>query len=230
MTNGEQADEAPGPLLNVGQSIEWTYLVTNTGEVAVEDIAVTDDQIGAITCPSATLEPGESMICTATGEAVRGQYENLGSVVVFSASGQQATDTDPSHYFGVGQGADGCSHGYWKNHPESWVGYAPEDLLVDVFEQIALYPELASDTLDDGLRYGGGPGALGGAKNLIKQAVASLLNGAHPSIDFTYSDLVVRVLVNNALATLDRNEMLKLAEALDEQNNTGCNLDAADDQ
>jgi hypothetical protein len=102
-TNGDDADAAPGPTITVGETVTWTYVVTNTGGFDLSDVTVTDDQIGAISCPQDTLEPSESMTCTATGTATVGQYENLGT-----ASGDwlseggplPVTDSDPSHYFG----------------------------------------------------------------------------------------------------------------------------------
>ena len=47
------------------EEVTWSYLVTNTGEVAVTGIAVTDSAGATITCPDTSLEPGFSMICTA---------------------------------------------------------------------------------------------------------------------------------------------------------------------
>ena len=62
--------------------------------------------LGEITCPSTTLQPGESMVCTAIGTAWVGQYSNLGTVTavyedVTSDNGETiVTDSDQSHYFG----------------------------------------------------------------------------------------------------------------------------------
>lgn len=50
-----------------GTSVTWKYLVTNTGQTVLTDIAVADDQVGTATCPKTELAVGESMTCSATG-------------------------------------------------------------------------------------------------------------------------------------------------------------------
>lgn len=100
-TNGEDADTPTGPEVEVGDVVTWTYEVTNTGNVTLTDVAVTDDQIGDITCPEDELAPGGVMTCTATGIAVLGQYANMGTVVGTPPTGSQVTDKDPSHYVAV---------------------------------------------------------------------------------------------------------------------------------
>jgi uncharacterized repeat protein (TIGR01451 family) len=103
-TNGEDADAAPGPSIPVGQAVNWTYVVTNTGNVTLTNVTVTDDKLAssAITCaPSsnnviASLAVGASATCTASGTAVAGQYANVGT-----ATSGTVSDTDPSHYFGA---------------------------------------------------------------------------------------------------------------------------------
>src|SRR5262249_22687176 len=105
-TNGADANAAPGPSIPVGSPVTWSYLVTNTGNVPLNSIAVSDDILGAITCPGTSLAPGETMTCTATGVAVAGQYENNGTVTAAPTSGGTVTATDPSHYFGSAAGID----------------------------------------------------------------------------------------------------------------------------
>jgi plastocyanin len=106
-TNGEDADTPTGPVVAVGSTVTWTYVVTNTGNVALSAVSVTDSDIGAITCPKSALAAGESMSCTATGTAVAGQYANIGSVSGTPPTGPNVTDTDPSHYFGAEPGSIG---------------------------------------------------------------------------------------------------------------------------
>jgi hypothetical protein len=100
-TNGADADTPTGPEILVGDPVEWTYVVTNTGSVALTDIGVTDDQDVAVTCPSERLDLGESMTCTATGVAIAGQYANLATVTGLDPFETELVDSDPSHYFGV---------------------------------------------------------------------------------------------------------------------------------
>ena len=109
-TNGEDADVAPGPRIRSGREVTWTYNVTNNGTVILNNIIVIDDMLGEITCPSTTLQPGESMVCTAIGTAWVGQYSNLGTVTavyegVTSDNGRTiVSDSDQSHYFGYNIG------------------------------------------------------------------------------------------------------------------------------
>lgn len=98
-TNGYDADDPAGPQLVVGEAVVWTYEVMNTGSVTVDNVAVTDDIIGVVTCPKTALTPGESMTCTAYGTATEGQYGNVGTVTAKYEGRNVGEDTDPSHYF-----------------------------------------------------------------------------------------------------------------------------------
>ena len=101
LTNGFDADGvASAPHLIQGHPVVWTYVVTNTGNVALSNVAVTDDQGVAVSCPKTTLDPGESMICTGSGTAVASEacYANVGTAVGTPPVGDNVTDSDPSHY------------------------------------------------------------------------------------------------------------------------------------
>ncbi|MEN6410197.1 MAG: hypothetical protein ABFD44_10870, partial [Anaerolineaceae bacterium] len=100
-TNNEDAHVAPGPYVPVGNAITWRYNVTNTGEVAVTNVKVTDDKGVSVTCPKTNLAPAESMTCSATGTAVKGQYSNLGIVTADTPYNTTVSDADVSHYFGA---------------------------------------------------------------------------------------------------------------------------------
>lgn len=112
-TNGADADLPNGPdvpQLQVGDPVLWTYVFTNTGTVALNNLILTDDILGEIgpngvtgtTCPigGITLQPGETFTCSATGIAELGLYANMGIITGTSVSQTpaQVTDRDPSHY------------------------------------------------------------------------------------------------------------------------------------
>lgn len=99
-TNTFDADDAADAVeLVEGDAIEWTYVVTN-GEVAVENVAVTDDKGVAISCPKTALAADEVMECTGTGTAgATDLYTNIGTVLADPVGGgDPVTDADPSNY------------------------------------------------------------------------------------------------------------------------------------
>jgi uncharacterized repeat protein (TIGR01451 family) len=101
-TNGVDADGPPGPLIVVGQAVEWVYEVTNTGNVTLTAVAVEDDQPGVVpACPIDVLGPDDVMTCTAAGVAVEGQYANIGTARGTPPIPIEVSDSDPSHYLGV---------------------------------------------------------------------------------------------------------------------------------
>jgi hypothetical protein len=96
--NGQDADTAPGPTITAGSAVSWTYAVTNTGDINLTEVKVTDSKGVAVSCPKTSLRPGESMTCTASGTAVSGNYENIGSVAAKSPCDETVQASDPSHY------------------------------------------------------------------------------------------------------------------------------------
>jgi hypothetical protein len=104
-TNGVDADMPTGPEICVDGLVLWTYEVANTGNVWLTRVRVTDDNLGSINCPKSTLDPDESMTCSARGTAPAEagvQYGNLGSVVGWALDGSvKVDDGDPSHYISI---------------------------------------------------------------------------------------------------------------------------------
>jgi hypothetical protein len=118
---------------------------------------------------------------------------------------------DPNHY--------GCSHGFWKQHDGIWpTGYLPSAPITNFFSDVP--SDLELDSLSDALGYSGGPGAVGAAKILLRNAVASLLN-SESGINYSLLTCDLITLVNNALASENRDTMLDLEELLDAYNNLG---------
>ena len=102
-TNGEDADNAPGPSILVGSAVTWRYVVTNTGTINLTGIVVVDDRGVSVNCINQTnLPAGQTMTCSGSGIATAGQYNNVGRVTANSVSGS-VDDSDPSHYLGITQ-------------------------------------------------------------------------------------------------------------------------------
>ena len=99
-TNGQDADNPTGPSIPAGDPVLWTYEVTNTGNVDLDNVVVTDDQGVVVDCPQDTLDIGQSMTCTGDGIADPGQYANVSTVTGVAPDGTTVDDMDPSHYFG----------------------------------------------------------------------------------------------------------------------------------
>lgn len=226
LTNGEDANTEPGPKIQVGSTVLWTYVVTNSGDITLTQVTVTDDKGVTVTCPKTVLEPAESMTCTGSGKAVAGQYCNTGKATGKAPDGGTVMDTDPSHYLGQRVGDEGCSPGYWKNHTSSWpaTGYSTSQKVWSVFSQAFRYPTLSNSTLLQALAFQGGSGLSGAAEILLRAGVASLLNASHPSISFPRTAAQVITDVDSALASDSRDTMLGLAAALDADNNLHCPL------
>ena len=79
-TNGQDADSGTGPVVAVGSTVTWKYVVTNNSNVKLSNIVVKDNKEGTISCPKSTLDVDESMTCTKTGKAKVGQYANIATV------------------------------------------------------------------------------------------------------------------------------------------------------
>jgi len=97
-TNGIDTDVDMTPVLLVGNTpvpVTWTYEVTNTGNTALTNVAVTDDQEGQV-CTIASLPVGATEICTLTGTAIRGMYRNSAT-----ATDGTVSASDQSEYIGV---------------------------------------------------------------------------------------------------------------------------------
>ena len=83
-----------------GDLISYELLVTNTGNVTLTGVLVSDPGVIGPTCPTDTLAPGANMTCTATyaitqADIDAGVYDNIASVA--TAEGPERTDdhTEP---------------------------------------------------------------------------------------------------------------------------------------
>ncbi len=133
--NGNDAQTTPGPNIPRGNAVTWTYDVENTGNTYLKNVTLVDDVTisteadpvpvcnwagsSNLVTPAGVLSPGETVSCTASGTAIRGQYGNNATVTgtptlddgVTAITGKvdangtplptTVSDSDPAHYFGV---------------------------------------------------------------------------------------------------------------------------------
>lgn len=123
--NEEDANEPTGPVVTVGSTVTFTYVVTNTGNVPLADVSVDDDKPGVNPVyqsgdanEDGYLDTNETWIYSATAAAVEGQYKNIGTVTG-TYEDQTVNDDDPAHYFGEYE--TGCVDGtiYSNGQPQA---------------------------------------------------------------------------------------------------------------
>ncbi|MCW2772381.1 MAG: hypothetical protein JWN91_707 [Nocardioides sp.] len=98
-TAGAIADlDGNGP--DAGDTITYGFKVTNTGNVTLNPVTVSDPKLGAITCPSGALAPGADVSCTPKAYALTqadvnlGRVDNTATASGTPPSGSPVTDTD----------------------------------------------------------------------------------------------------------------------------------------
>jgi hypothetical protein len=118
-------------------------------------------------------------------------------------------------------GGEGCTPGYWKQpqHFDSWPVPTTTTLADAGFTNTGLP---AGTTLLEALSFQGGPTVQDAKNILLRQAAAAYLNSLSIAYAFTTAEVVD--MVNDALATGDRDTILDVKDVLDAANNGGCPL------
>ena len=172
-------------------------------EVIEGIIKTTDTESCKITLqgePETIIQVQDSAMIIRDGKQIN--FDQLKSGDEIRVFGLAACPEDDVDFYGfvivvvglVEGGDEGCSQGYWKNHGNSWgpTGYDTGDWYNDVFG--VSYSKTLLEALESG---GGGEYALG------RQAVAALLNAAHPGVDYYYTEAGVIDIVQDAYYTGD---------------------------
>ena len=91
---GTPVDVNGNGITDVGDTIQYTFDLTNSGDVPITNIGVQDSKAGAVTCPSTTLAIGASMTCSAdnayavtTDDGGAGSVDNTATATGTSPSG-----------------------------------------------------------------------------------------------------------------------------------------------
>jgi hypothetical protein len=216
-----------------GDMAQFRITIENTGDVNLiintNEPEIPADQLLAVgqtivVDVNRAVVPGESEVSntievTATLPAV---YE-LPTEIVKSAS---ASCTVP--------GAEGCTPGFWKNSTACWCeDFNTTDKLGSVFTIPcgAVYGTgsncLANKTMLQALSFQGGSTTKAKAQILLRAAVAALLNACNNNVDFPLTEEAIIDAVNDAIASMNKTEIITLAGALDYYNNFGCPISAA---
>ena len=149
---------------------------------------------------------------------------NLGTAEVFAVDGATTVVTFTNAFKPAAD--QGCTPGFYKQtqHFSSWTTYVPTQTVGSVFANVDA--SLSGESLLQALQGGGGPGLIGGETILLRAAVAALLNASNTNVHYPLTAAQVISEVNAALATADRDTILQLATALDNDNNGpgGCPL------
>jgi len=90
LVDGLNGDVSAGPRFAKGETLTFSYIVSNVGKVPLTKVKVRDDKEGRIDCPSRTVAPGEAMVCTRTWVARLTETSNLATVT--AAGGVRDTE------------------------------------------------------------------------------------------------------------------------------------------
>ncbi len=219
-----------------GQTITYSYTITNTSSSDSPNLvldSVIDNKVGNLTSTASAngcgnLAPSASCSFTANFTIPLGTPSPLVNVVTVQYhptgfTNEVKDDDDHSVVVRPAAPPQGCTPGFWKNHPNAWppTGYSRNQTLESVFDVPNAFG-LDNNTLLQALSFDGGSGTVGAARILLRAAVAALLNAAHPNINYPRSPASVIADVNAALASNNRATILTLAGRLDYFNNRGC--------
>jgi uncharacterized repeat protein (TIGR01451 family) len=130
---GSFQDESGDGYAQPGETISYQFIVTNTGNVTLTNVDITDS-VGGVTIiggPIASLAPGAVDSTTFTGSYAvtqadidAGNFYNLAEVCGTPPTGPDVCDDDP-HDEPLQPppppgGEDGCTPGFWKNNARKW--------------------------------------------------------------------------------------------------------------
>jgi hypothetical protein len=216
-----------------GDMAQFRITITNTGDV---NLIITTNE-PEIPGPL-NLAVGQTITEDVNRAVVAGQSEvsntvnvsatlpamyELPNVINKSAS---ASCTVPSD--------EGCTPGFWKTSTACWCeDFNTTDLLGSVFTIPcgAVYGTgsncLGNKTMLQALSFGGGSTTKAKAQILLRAAVAALLNACNDDVDFPLTEQAIIDAVNEAIASMDKTEIITLAGVLDYYNNFGCPISAA---
>ncbi|MGD9049992.1 MAG: hypothetical protein PVF77_18205, partial [Anaerolineae bacterium] len=89
-----QISASPTTYHEVGDVIQYIYLVTNTGNVTISSVSIDDDLADDESCPAGDLAPDDSLTCTASYTITQADVD-AGSVTNVAFATGRDPNTDP---------------------------------------------------------------------------------------------------------------------------------------
>jgi uncharacterized repeat protein (TIGR01451 family) len=83
---GTATDVNGNGIVDVGDTIPYSFTVTNSGSATVENVAVSDPKLGPVTCAAGPLAPGADLVCTTAGPYTVTAADSAARAVVNSAT------------------------------------------------------------------------------------------------------------------------------------------------
>ncbi|QIK62523.1 DUF11 domain-containing protein [Leucobacter viscericola] len=84
-------DKNANGVADLGETISYSFVLKNTGNVTLTGVGVEDPQAGAVTCPQENLSPGETITCTADAAYVVTEHDLIKGKVLNTATGKAVT-------------------------------------------------------------------------------------------------------------------------------------------
>jgi hypothetical protein len=238
-TNGTSWSNSVDVIYGTTTQVSYRVTVNNSSSLPLV-VTINDGTFGCatITVPLAANSSVTTNLCTVpvTCPPDTNNVVNVSAIVdtastnglcVYTASGGgPVTDTTSceASIHCVAPPRTGCTPGFWKNCTIHWqlTGLTTGQSVSSVFALGNCCTNLGTSSLLGALDFGGGPDVCGAARNLLRAAVAALLNASSPEVDYPFTTQEVITLVNAALQSCDRGTILTLASELDRDNNLGC--------
>lgn len=230
--------DAPAPLagfttalINTGQGTgPWGPFTGTFNQPAGPFVIKFNRQITNVSAPYATTFNLDNTATITENDTLR-QRQASARVTIYT--GPAPTPTPTPTPTTTPTAGTGCTPGYWKNHPKSWVGLSPNQTVTSAGFTVPALPDgsngstLSSSSLVQALAFQGGPTINGAAQILLRAAVAARLNLSNPSLNYPAPPGPTAILMANVNAKLNsgsRDAILTLATQIDTANNIGCPL------
>jgi uncharacterized repeat protein (TIGR01451 family) len=227
-----------------GDTITYTWMLVNTGDVEISNPVVTDSHFGDLGAPDSgdndtdgVLDVGETWTWEKTREVTDADCGELTNEANATGRSQlnEVTAGPVSVSVEVQCVFEGLTPGFWKANAENWdavawVAESPDDKFSDAFGvviTVRVGGTLVTDpTLLEALKAQGGVNEGKGVYDaLARHCVAAKLNSEHPDITYPMSTSEIIDACFEAITNADLTDAEPLKDQLDEFNNLGGGID-----